>query len=1343
MSQKLSHLQYADWLEKSLLAWLPSQFSDLREKLQEQGLSDGNLQEILKTFDQSTKLQLIETPNLISLRGVVLNHVAISFNFNLEHYQSHELCTPTITALCLEEELSQVEMASVIGAAELLMWKVFHTDEFSQMMIQMEKILLKGELEGTGTKLQKIIFTIKVDQNILENSSVDGLESHQNILIKEENNPGLFESQPVNSFFNAKNVPSPVNIPPTMGLHKKIQQSFYDLIYVFSDGTQLNLNKIHFHPHARILHKDLLPSKIILSHLDPYIKTYERTEVNRNKYSAAISILWNALKTRQQHRINTYFALETIHQFYIFPLNHISFAQAGHNTLPQERQIGSQKKVHATHWELNLKMLRAQKKSSTVSFSQNIFKDKISFLNGLYDQNSLQLYFHPFSSFIYRYLKTQEDSPQMPLLKPKWFEIDLTQFDSVSPVINNLQHLCENNHVNFRVSQDSITISHDKVKPHYFFDDNRCVVSLKIQLSDETLWLSNLTGFQHSLVEILANGFKSFPCMKESKIRTRRKDIIRDMDLRVFKHRGLSFIFVTELIQWLLDNEDSLYNNEQINESMARQILEPIFKKMAHIIFSYSNTPSMPRKNSIKSVCSHLLIQNFTDGTIELIKQALAPVNFLYKKNLYQIPKAHLLHLQFIKNWLKSVCDSTREQCLTRQNKSFTPVIEEFPKFSIASNTQEAHSYPLLRDDELNKWTLSPWKYYSSEDNVVCYYKGLEVYFITDKNFSGHLHLVEREGHDNIDWFALDPEFFLNKGKVSPDQIYHLLEESALDHQGKFYILNDTNDVPTLKALQWFWKRMPRKDLDDSSYFMLPRHQILDLLALRATGIPITGNKRWKQICEFYDNLDKPRQPLNLPDSFRANLKPYQDNGLNWILDLYNLGLGGILADDMGLGKTVQALSFFEFLRSKNKLGYNLVIVPTSLTYNWVSESEKFTPELPIIRFSSKEKGKLTDFLKINNHCVIITTYGLLTENQDFFSQFQWNSHVYDEAQNLKNITAKRTCAARQISAKFKLCLTGTPMENHYGELYSLMDLVVPGSLGDLSEFKKMFVSSNSVQPSNIHHLKLQIKPLILRRTKSQILKDLPPKTEIILKIPFCEKQKMIYKNLAMSWQAKVKDSISNVGEAKTQIIMLTALLRLRQACSDPASIPNVTYPDLPPKISTLTDSIDDIIQNNDSAIIFTQFLTTLRRLEKEITLKGIPVFVLHGSLNQKKREEALKGFDNCKTGAVFIMTLKTGGTGLNLTKASYVFHLEPWWNPAVENQATDRTHRIGQTKPITVYRYLMKESIEEKVEVLKERKASKFAALFKETEDQSAPTTEGSHRISREDFDYLLDTLP
>jgi SNF2 family DNA or RNA helicase len=370
---------------------------------------------------------------------------------------------------------------------------------------------------------------------------------------------------------------------------------------------------------------------------------------------------------------------------------------------------------------------------------------------------------------------------------------------------------------------------------------------------------------------------------------------------------------------------------------------------------------------------------------------------------------------------------------------------------------------------------------------------------------------------------------------------------------------------------------------------------------------------------------------------------------------------------------------------------------------------------------------------------VVITTYGLLMEHEAFLAQVRWKVLIFDEAQNLKNITTKRTSAARSLNAQFKMCLTGTPMENHYGEFYSLVDILVPGSLGKIEDFRRQFVNTEMVTREEIDDLKLKIKPLLLRRTKKEILDQLPDKQETKINIAFEERQMEIYRDIALSYNQKVKDSMATATEASVQLQMLTALLRLRQACSDPAGLPNVRYDKVPPKLETLMDSIQEIVESGESALVFTQFIQTLEHTAKILEQAGIPVFILHGGVPTKQRQNVLAAFNKIEGGAVLVMTLKTGGVGLNLTKASYVFHLEPWWNPSVENQATDRAHRLGQSKAVQVFRYIMHESLEEKIEVLKDRKGKKFQFLFANEETSTADLGNGSSALSKEDFDLLL----
>jgi SNF2 family DNA or RNA helicase len=595
-----------------------------------------------------------------------------------------------------------------------------------------------------------------------------------------------------------------------------------------------------------------------------------------------------------------------------------------------------------------------------------------------------------------------------------------------------------------------------------------------------------------------------------------------------------------------------------------------------------------------------------------------------------------------------------------------------------------------------------------------------------------------------INWFELSPKFFLMGQEVPADNILRLGTGGIIEYENKLYLVPQ-KQMPSLRLLEDFWQKLQKGKIESSrnksraSYFKLPRSQTLYLLALRNLGIPFQGDDDWAALCEFYDSLGKADRDLELSSSIHAELKPYQKTGVQWLHDLYELRLGAMLADDMGLGKTLQTLCFLENLRAKNKMGSVLVVLPSSLVFNWSSEIEKFTPEMPFVIYSGEQKEMIAQLAKQKKEKVVIITYGLMLEHIDTLNKTSWNIVVFDEAQNIKNINSKRTTAARSLQARFKIALSGTPMENHYGEFYSLLDTLVPGCLGPLEDFRRQFVNSPVVDYELIQNLKLKIKPLILRRAKKEILSQLPDKQETVIKIAFEEQQKEIYRNVALSFNQRVHEALSSQGVAEVQLQMFTALLRLRQVCSDPAALPDVKYDKIPPKLETLVDSLKEIIETGESALVFTQFLQTLEHTEKLLKEAEIPVFVLHGQITIAKRRNILGEFTNFPKGAVLLMTLKTGGVGLNLTKASYVFHIEPWWNPAVENQATDRAHRMGQTKSVQVFKYIMHESLEEKIEVLKERKERKFQSLFTDTEKNTA-YDQPPKSLSKEDFDQLIE---
>ncbi len=625
------------------------------------------------------------------------------------------------------------------------------------------------------------------------------------------------------------------------------------------------------------------------------------------------------------------------------------------------------------------------------------------------------------------------------------------------------------------------------------------------------------------------------------------------------------------------------------------------------------------------------------------------------------------------------------------------------------------------------------------------YFRGQPLQELSEDEFKVDFEIQTDAQEKYFNWFELNPRFFLRGEEIDPKNMGSLGGSGVIEYDGRLFLV-PRKQMPSLKRLENFWQKLQQGKKESGSkkagdkLYQLPRHQILELLSLRASGVSIRGDHEWKKICDFYDHLGETNRTVILPKSVKAELKPYQALGVQWLQDLYKLRLGALLADDMGLGKTLQTLCFLEGLREKDELGPVLIVVPSSLIYNWQSEIEKFTPELPLVVFTKNERDVIAKRVEAKENILVIATYGLLMEHGEFLNQYQWKVLIFDEAQNLKNITTKRTSAARSLNAQFKICLTGTPMENHYGEFYSLVDILVPGSLGKIDDFRRQFVNTEIVAREEMDELKLKIRPLLLRRTKREILDQLPDKQETKVNIAFEERQKEIYRDIALSYNQKVQESIlSKESQGSVQLQMLTALLRLRQACSDPAALPNVKYDKVPPKIEALLDSVKEIVESGESALVFTQFLQTLEHTVSKLKSFGIPVFVLHGGVPAKQRQKTLSDFNQTAKGAVLVMTLKTGGVGLNLTKASYVFHLEPWWNPSVENQATDRAHRLGQTKAVQVFKYIMHESLEEKIELLKKRKDQKFQSLFSNEEKEVEIQSAGGSALSREDFDLLL----
>ena len=468
------------------------------------------------------------------------------------------------------------------------------------------------------------------------------------------------------------------------------------------------------------------------------------------------------------------------------------------------------------------------------------------------------------------------------------------------------------------------------------------------------------------------------------------------------------------------------------------------------------------------------------------------------------------------------------------------------------------------------------------------------------------------------------------------------------------------------------------------------------------------------------------------PETLGPILRPYQLAGYRWLSYLNDVGWGGILADDMGLGKTVQALTMLDYYKNENDGLMALVVCPTTLVYNWQNEIKKFTPELKAHIHHGSTRTRDVEELKSNN--IVITTYGTLRSDIQLFLKIKFDYVVLDESQAIKNPSSKVTKAASLLMATNRICMSGTPLQNNTFDIFAQMNFLNPGLLGTMEFFRNEFANpiDKFGEQEQKEHLRKLLYPFILRRTKEQVAKDLPEKTEQIL---FCEmetEQRKIYDAYRNSYRDKILGTIEEQGIQRSQLTILQGLMKLRQICDSPAILnEDEKYPNHSIKLDELTREITENIGEH-KALVFSQFLGMLGLIRQKLTEANIPFEYFDGSTSSADREKAIQNFQNNDDCRVFLISLKAGGVGLNLTAADYVYIVDPWWNPAVEQQAIDRTHRIGQTKNIFAYRMICIDTIEDKILQLQERKK----ILAKELIADDANFVKA---LSKADVEYLF----
>jgi len=583
-----------------------------------------------------------------------------------------------------------------------------------------------------------------------------------------------------------------------------------------------------------------------------------------------------------------------------------------------------------------------------------------------------------------------------------------------------------------------------------------------------------------------------------------------------------------------------------------------------------------------------------------------------------------------------------------------------------------------------------------------------------DKSSEKPIHVLGTISANNVrvgisqkrDWFSLQGECRIGNESIEIASLLEGLRTAASDTiQGNFVRLGDQGWVRISQQL-----RESLRKLDDSvnqergalRFDQTSAHTMRDL----QQHLQIDASKAWNDCLKKLDRAEK-LDPV-LPEGLNATLRDYQVEGYRWLRRLAEWGVGGILADDMGLGKTLQTLAV---LLDRAHEGPSLVIAPTSVGFNWMREVEKFAPQLQASLYRETDRGDFLETLGPNQ--LVVCSYGLALRDVERLAKVKWANMILDEAQAIKNSRSKTSIAIASIPSQWTIALTGTPVENHLGELWSLFRVVAPGVFGGWEHFRNRFASPIERENDSDRReaLKNRLKPFVLRRTKKEVLKDLPERTEMNLYVELSPAERALYDQVRQSAVGEI-DSIAKLPDIQDQRFKILALLtRLRQIACHPRIV-HESWKDRSAKLNQLTETLTQLREEGHRALIFSQFVQHLSLIREMMDEEKISYQYLDGSTPAEKRQDEVDRFQNGDATA-FLISLKAGGTGLNLTAADYVIHMDPWWNPAVEDQATDRAHRIGQDKPVMVYRIVAQNTIEEEILRLHETKRDLVAGIL------------------------------
>lgn len=745
----------------------------------------------------------------------------------------------------------------------------------------------------------------------------------------------------------------------------------------------------------------------------------------------------------------------------------------------------------------------------------------------------------------------------------------------------------------------------------------------------------------------------------------------------------------------------------------------------------------MPLRFTLKLEQNRIKLQRRKDNIIALNKEKTA---FIFNEEIYIPPFKQCRGFSLIYSILK---DKYHTYVNRSSLKKVIGVLSEIGELSLSDEVKNI----LTEEEVLDLY------FYKEDGNIYCEFLNKENYIKTSAKFKSVEEILFMHGFTKQNeryLFTRDDEELLKLLKTELVQLCNIKSSKSLgnlniissnkfkgkikkEYKDLFFELDllDNNDE-IVKAIESFRKGEKFYRFKNYSFLDFTNEDIREYMRF-LSFIDYKGEdlKISEEYEDFYFeegekldfigliNRDKEEGEMITPTGLKVQLRDYQLAGVNWIQNKKNNGLFGVLADEMGLGKTIQTISFLML----NKGQKSMIIVPTSLIYNWVSEFKKFAPKLKIacIHGDKKKREKLIN--SISDYDVVLTSYGTINMDIDLYSDIKFDNLILDEGQTIKNLKSKITTNVKKIEADFKLVLTGTPIENNLMELWSIFDFLKSGYLFSENEFKRKFLKSGE---SEIKYLRLLIKQFILRRTKKDVLSELPDKNLQTVYVTMDDEQKKIYKDSISTFRKEAK----SLNDA---ISILALLTKLREIALDPHLIYK-DYEGKSAKTEKLLEIIKESVKEKKKILVFSQFTGMLDIIKNKMDEAKIKYYYLDGSTKASERVNLCNEFNKKKRTKVFLISLKAGGTGLNLTSAEKVIHIDPWWNPAVENQATDRAHRIGQKNEVDVIKLITKGTIEEKIMILKEEKSKMISELLDDEVDINVRNT-----LTKEEIEYLL----